>query len=114
MGGLVGFLLGYYLGAKDGPERLSQVLQSAQDIANSSEFQALRASLVTLAQQTPEQLQQNIAPQHGSGAMSTGDAWKVISESAEFRGLVATGASLLQGVLSSVVPQDRGNGHAPL
>jgi hypothetical protein len=113
MGGLVGFLLGYYLGAKDGPERLSQLLQSVQDVANSSEFQALRTSLMTLAQQRMEQLQGNLAPQRGDG-FSTGEAWKVISESAEFRGLVATGASLLQGVLSSVVPQDRGNGHAPL
>jgi hypothetical protein len=45
--------------------------------------------------------------------MSAGDAWKVISESAEFRGLLATGASLLQGVMASVAPQ-RTNGHAPL
>ena len=113
MGGLVGFLLGYYVGAKDGPERLAQLLQSAQGIANSSEFQALRASLTALAQQTLGQLQQNVTPQPGSEAMSAGDAWKVISESAEFRGLLATGASLLQGVMASVAPQ-RTNGHAPL
>src|SRR4029450_9485888 len=59
------------------------------------------------------QLQGNLAPA-GRDALNTGDAWKVISESAEFRGLLATGASLLQGVLSTVVPQERGNGHAPL
>ena len=112
MGGLVGFLLGYYVGAKDGPERLSQLLQSAQDIANSSEFQGLRASLMALVQQTLGQLQQNVTP--NPDGISTGEAWKVISESAEFRGLLATGASLLQGVLTSVVPPARGNGHAPL
>src|SRR5215472_1917787 len=106
MGGLIGFLLGYYVGAKDGPERLAQLLESAQGIANSSEFQALRASLVTLAQQYAAQFQQNLAPQRGRDAITTGDAWKVISESPEFRGLLATGASLLQGVLSSVVPQE--------
>ena len=114
MGGLVGFLLGYYVGAKDGPQRLEQLLRSAQEILSSSEFQSLQASLAALAQQTLGQLQQNIAPQPGSEAMNAGTAWKVISESAEFRGLVATGASLLQGVISNVVPQARGNGHAPL
>jgi hypothetical protein len=46
--------------------------------------------------------------------MNASDAWKVISESPEFRGLLATGASLLQGVLTSVVPQERSNGHSPL
>jgi hypothetical protein len=60
MGGLVGFLLGYYLGAKDGPERLEKLLQSAQDVANSNEFQALRTSLASLAQQTLGQVQQNV------------------------------------------------------
>jgi hypothetical protein len=44
-------------------KRLAQLLQSAQDIANSSEFQALRASLMALAQQTLGQLQQNVTPQ---------------------------------------------------
>ena len=42
MRALVAFLLGYYLGAKDGPERLSKMAQSARDIMNSSEFQTLR------------------------------------------------------------------------
>ena len=112
MGGLVGFLLGYYLGAKDGPERLEKLLQSVQDVANSTEFQALRTSLASLAQQSLGQVQQNVG--QAGGTMNAGDSWKVISDSPEFRGLLATGASLLQGVLTSVVPQERGNGHAPL
>lgn len=114
MGGLVGFLLGYYLGAKDGPERLEKLIQSAHDVANSTEFQALRASLMTVVQQTLGQVQQNMGAVNGSGSMAAGEAWKVISESPEFRGLVASGATLLQGVLSSVAPQNRGNGHSPL
>ena len=114
MGGLVGFLLGYYLGAKDGPDRLEQLIQSAHDVANSTEFQALRASLMAVVQQTLGQVQQNIGVAQGAESMSTGDAWKVISESPEFRGLIASGASLLQGVLSSVAPQTRSNGHSPL
>ena len=114
MGGLVGFLLGYYVGAKDGPERLEQVLRSAQDILSSAEFQGLQASLKALAQQTLGQLQQNGAAK-GFDATRASEAWKVISESAEFRGMLAAGASLLQGVLSNVAPQARGNnGHAPL
>ena len=114
MGGLVGFLLGYYVGAKDGPERLEQLLRSAQEILDSTEFQSLQTSLRALAQQTLGQLQQNVTPRPGSDAISAGAAWKVISESPEFRGLLATGASLLQGVISNVVPQARNNGHAPL
>lgn len=114
MGGLVGFLLGYYVGAKDGPERLEQLLRSAQEILDSTEFRSLQASVMALAQQTFGQLQQNVAPQAGTDGMSAGAAWKVIADSPEFRGLLATGASLLQGVLSSVAPQTRSNGHAPL
>ena len=114
MGGLVGFLLGYYLGAKDGPERLTKLLQSAQDVANSTEFQALRTSLMSLAQQTLGQVQQSVSGQRESETINAGDAWKVILESPEVRGLLATGASLLQSVLASVVAQDRGNRHAPL
>lgn len=112
MGGLVGFLLGYYVGAKDGPERLEQLVQSAKDILSSTEFQSLQASLMALAQQTLGQVQQSAQP--NGDAMNAGAAWKVISESPEFRGLLATGASLLQGVLTTVTPQARGNGHAPL
>jgi hypothetical protein len=108
MRGLVGFLLGYYIGTKDGPERLSQLLH---DVANSSEVQALR--VVTLAQQMLSQMQENGAPRRGPESMSARDAWKVISESAELRGFLATGATLLQDLLS-IVRQDRGNGHAPL
>ena len=88
MRALVALLLGYYLGAKDGPERLSKLAQSARDIVNSSEFQGLRSNLGALTEQLLEQLQQNIAP-HGSGATSTGDLWKAISESAEIHELLA-------------------------
>jgi len=60
MGGLVGFLLGYYVGAKDGPERLEQLLRSAQEILNSTEFQSLQPSLRALAQQTLDVVQAQI------------------------------------------------------
>ena len=108
MRALVAFLIGYYLGTKDGPERLSKLLQSARDIANSSEFQALRSNAAALAEQALAQLQQIIAA-HGSGATSMGDVWKAISESAELRELLA----LLQAVLGSVVPSDPDRRHAP-
>jgi hypothetical protein len=91
MRALVAFLFGYYLGAKDGPERLSKLVQSARDIGNSSEFQALRSNLAALGEQALEQLHHNI------------------SESAEIRELLA----LLQAVLANVVPPDPDRGHAP-
>jgi len=108
MRALVALLLGYYLGAKDGPERLSKLAQSARDIGNSPEFQALRSNLAALAEQALEQLQQNIAP-HGSRAKSMGDLWKAISESAEIHELLA----LLQAVLANVVQPDPERRHAP-
>jgi hypothetical protein len=101
MRALVAFLLGYYLGTKDGPERLSKLVQSARDLGNSPEFQALRSDLAALAEQALEQLHQKIAPL-GSGATGVGDLWKAISESAEIRELLA----LLQAVLANVVPPD--------
>ena len=108
MRALVAFLLGYYLGAKDGPERLSKLVQSARDIVNSAEFQALGSNLAALAKQTLEQLQQTIAP-HGSGAARMDDLWKAISESAEIRELLA----LLQALLASVAPPDPDRSHPP-
>ena len=114
MGGLVGFLLGYYVGAKDGPGRLEKVLESAVRIANSSEFQAVRASVVTVVQQSLGQLQQNLGSQR-TDALNPTEAWKLIADSPEVKGLLATGASLLQTVLTNVVTQQgRTNGHAPL
>ena len=108
MRALVAFLLGYYLGAKDGPERLSKLAQSARDIMNSSEFQTLRSNGAALAEQALEQLRQNIDP-HGAGAASMGDLWKTISESAEIRELLA----LLQTVLENVRPSEPDQRHAP-
>ena len=108
MRALVAFLLGYYLGAKDGPERLSKLAQSAQEIVNSPEFQALRSDLAALAERALERFQQNNASL-GSGATSLGDLWKAISESAEIRELLA----LLQAVFANVVPPDPDRRHAP-
>jgi hypothetical protein len=108
MRALVAFLLGYYLGTKDGPERLSKLLQSARDIANSSEFQAWRSNLAALAEQALGQLQEILAA-HGSDATNIGDVWKAISESAEIRELLG----LLQAVLAGVVRPDPDRRHAP-
>jgi hypothetical protein len=112
MGGLIGFILGYYVGAKDGPERLGELRKALEDIAESQDFQALRASLMMMAQQTMGKMTENLSSERNPDGMTPGDAWKTISESEEFRGLISTGTVVLQGVLANVLPQNKGNGHA--
>jgi len=114
MGGLVGFILGYYVGAKDGPERLEELRQALDSILASPDFQALRGSAALMVQQALTQLQTNVGANKRPDAITAGAAWKLIAESEEFRGLLASGAAMLQGVLSNVTPQKRGNGHAEL
>jgi hypothetical protein len=111
MGGLVGFLLGYCVGAMDGPERLARLFQSTQEIVNSPELRALRSRLAKLAQQMLGDLP-NGGLRNGLDPVSAPEIWKAISESPEFRALLATGASLIQGWLSNLDPHDRSDGPA--
>jgi hypothetical protein len=112
MGGLIGFILGYYVGAKDGPERLEELREALVSISESSDFQALRMSPTMMIQQTLNQVQSNLGANGSDKPLSTSEAWKTISESEEFKGLMATGAVVLQNVLSSALPQAPSNGHA--
>jgi hypothetical protein len=107
---LAGFLLGYYLGTRDGPERLSQL---ARDIADSPEFRAVRSNLEAVAKRTLDELKQNFDPGRKPDPNLVGDAWKAISESEALRELLATGASMLEAVLSSIVSQHQDRRHAP-
>jgi len=112
MGGLIGFILGYYAGAKDGPERLEELRRALEEITASEDFQALRGSLMMMAQQWLGQMREGLSAEKGPDAMTPGNAWKAISESEEFRSLISSGAVLLQGVMANVRPQSKGNGHA--
>ena len=107
---LAGFLLGYYLGTRDGPERLSQL---ARDIADSPEFRAVRSNLEAAAKRTLDELKQNFDPGRKPDPIQVGDAWKAISESEALRELLATGATMLEAVLSSIVSQHQDRRHAP-
>ena len=109
MRAIVAFVVGYYLGTRDGQERLAHLARSARDIANSPEFQAVRSSLETLVKQSLGELHEKFTPRPGPAAADIGDVWKAISESAEFRELLATAAAALQSVLSSIAPQDPGD-----
>jgi hypothetical protein len=44
MGALLGFVMGYYLGTKAGPERYEELRKAWQTIVNSEEFQDLLAT----------------------------------------------------------------------
>jgi hypothetical protein len=47
MGALVGFIIGYYMGTKDGRERLVELKQAVEEIRNSPEVQGIVANGVT-------------------------------------------------------------------
>lgn len=47
MGALVGFIIGYYLGTKDGRGRVAELKQAMEQIRNSPEVQGLVATGVT-------------------------------------------------------------------
>ena len=49
MGALVGFIIGYYLGTKDGRERLAELKQAVEEIRKSPEVQGIVATGVTQA-----------------------------------------------------------------
>lgn len=44
MGALIGFIVGYYMGTKDGRERLAELKESMETIRNSAEVQEMIAS----------------------------------------------------------------------
>lgn len=72
MGGLVGFVVGYYLGARDGPERLEELRRSLDEILASQEFRALRQSAGIIAKQALAQLWSQLSNPPASGPPERG------------------------------------------
>jgi hypothetical protein len=111
MGTLIGFIVGYYLGAKAGPEKIEELTQAWQTIQESEELQAL----VEIAKATVENaMQQGLGAatnllhsftQADSGLSAIKELagindnllgiWGRLAELDELRGLIAAGGTAL-------------------
>jgi hypothetical protein len=115
MGALIGFVFGYLVGAKAGPEGLEELRKAWEVVSKSEEFQALGATakgfLLNLLTQGGTGLSsqlQLLTTGNGDllkmiGAADGGgleDAWARISESQEFKALLASGTAMLGNVLA--------------
>lgn len=117
MGALIGFIIGYALGTKAGPERVEELKRAFADISKSPEFRGLLDTGRTLVQSAVKEGGQALAEQLRALAQGRGElgeawqrlsandqlaqAWAQISSSEELR-LVSSGSALLGSVLQQV------------
>jgi hypothetical protein len=115
MGALIGFIFGYVVGTKAGPEGLEELRKAWDVVSKSDEFQALLAAATGFAQNLVAQGGASLAGQMQSMASGNGDllkmigaadsaglgaAWSRISESQEFQALVAGGTAMIGNLLA--------------
>ena len=115
MGALIGFILGYSLGVKAGPEGYEQLRKAWQEVSNSEEFKGLLStgtaflenmltqSRTTIAGQLEELSAKDGGLQQAFQKISSNgdllDAWNRISSSDQFKSLVSNGIAIVGGVL---------------
>jgi hypothetical protein len=115
MGALMGFILGYSLGVKAGPEGYEQLRKAWQEISSSEEFKGLVATGTAFLENMLAQGRANIAGQIAELSAKDGglqqafqkisshgellDAWNRISSSDQFRSLLSNGIAVVGGVL---------------
>ncbi len=115
MGALIGFMFGYVVGTKAGPEGLEELRKAWNVVSRSDEFQGLLAAATayvqnllahggaTLAGQMQSmgsgngELAKMIAAVDGAGV---GAAWTRISETQEFQALLASGPAMIGNLLA--------------
>jgi|SRR5271156_140256 len=113
MGALLGFMLGYVLGAKAGPESYDELRKAWETIVNSEEFKSLLGVGTTFVQGMLQQGQQSLGDTlsgltSGNGDLGDAlkklsgngqlmDAWNIVSQSPELQSLLATGVSFVGG-----------------
>lgn len=114
MGTLAGFVVGFLVGARSGPESVQQIVKAWEAISSSEEFLGMRAMALgylqsLLAQgggELGDQLRSLLAGQidlakaNGHGDHGLIAAWSKISASEEFRALLASGTAMLGGMLA--------------
>jgi hypothetical protein len=114
MGALIGFMFGYVVGAKAGPEGLEELRKAWEVVSKSEEFQGLVATLKGFLLNLMTQGGAGLSAQLRSLTAGNGnllkmigaaegagleDAWARIAESEEFKAFVASGTAMLGNVL---------------
>ena len=115
MGALLGFMLGYVLGAKEGPDRFDELRKAWETIINSEEFKGMIATGTSIFQSTFEEGKLSVAETLGSMLSGNGhlaetimgfsgnrplmDAWQTLSKSPEVQALIANGVAMIGGLM---------------
>jgi hypothetical protein len=115
MGAVLGFVMGYILGAKEGPERFEELRKAWETIVNSEEFQGMVNTGTSLFMSTVQngkasigealgglmsgdgQLGETLSSFTNNGALM--DAWKTLSKSPEIQSLIMNGVAMFGGLI---------------
>jgi hypothetical protein len=115
MGAVLGFMLGYVLGAKEGPEHFEELRKAWQTIVNSEEFQGMLNTGTALFMSTVQngkasiaealggllsgdgQLGETLSSFSNNGALM--DAWKTLSKSPEIQSTILSAVGMLGGLM---------------
>jgi hypothetical protein len=115
MGAALGFMMGYVLGAKEGPERFEELRKAWETIVNSEEFQGMLNTGTSLLMSTFQNGKASVGDALGgltsgdgqlgetlSSFMKNGplmDAWKTLSKSPEIQSLILNGVAMFGGMM---------------
>jgi hypothetical protein len=115
MGAALGFMIGYVLGAKEGPEHFEELRKAWQTIVNSEEFQGMLNTGTALFMSTVQngkasiaealggllsgdgQLGETLSSFSNNGALM--DAWKTLSKSPEIQSTILSAVGMLGGLM---------------
>ena len=100
MGALIGFILGYIVGAKAGPEGYDEVVRSIRTLMESEEWKGLVATATGFLGNTLAQGGDAVAEQLRSSSEDLAKTFSKIMDSEELQRLIATGTALLGSVLA--------------
>lgn len=114
MGTLVGFALGFYLGARTGPNGIDKMIEAWQTIRESEDFKALsataQATLQNLIEQGGARVANLVAGMMGEGGEpQSRRAEEPAARNGDLQGLVSAGAALVMQLLERGIAaaQDR-------
>ena len=101
MGALAGFVLGYVLGAKQGPEGYAKMRQAWETILGAPEVKALLERAPSLADKGTDAAGGVLAKLKTivEGNEQLGAAWQTLAANETLHSLVASGLTLAGGVL---------------
>ncbi len=113
MGTLLGFALGFYLGAKTGPNGIDDLVKAWQTIQESEDFKALSATAQATVQSLIEQggasVANLIAGLMGAGGEPEPDrAEQAARRNGDLQGFVTTGAALVMQLLERGISAAQG------